>query len=126
MAGNKKFYGPVGYGHEVESPADSGVWKKEITEKQYFGDVQRSTLRLDDGSKVNPDLSVSRAISIIADPYLNENFSAILYVKWNGVYWTVDSVEEVPDAPRLLLRLGGVYNGNKASTTGDAEDSSGS
>jgi hypothetical protein len=126
MAGNKKFYGPVGYGHDVETPADSGVWKKVITEKQYFGDVQRSTLRLDDGSKVNPDLSVSRAISIIADPYLSENFFAILYVKWNGVYWTVDSVEEVPDAPRLLLRLGGVYNGNKAPTPSAPQGDSGS
>jgi hypothetical protein len=117
MAGSKKFYGPVGFVQEVESPADSGVWKKEVTEKQYFGDVQRSTLRLEDGSKVNPDLTVSRAISIIADPFASANYFAIQYLKWNGVYWTVDSVEEVPDTPRLLLRIGGVYNGPKAAAS---------
>ena len=98
------------------------MWKKVITEIPYFGDVQRAANRFDDSQSVNPKLTVSNAISIVADPYALENFAAILYVKWNGVLWTVDSVEDVPDAPRLLLRLGGVYNGD---TPGPAEDPDG-
>ncbi len=116
MAVSKKFYGPVGYGHTVEEPAGGGVWKQIITERIYSGDVERNTLRLDDGASVNPNLSVGNSISIFADPYANENYFAMLYLFWNGVYWAIDSVEVKPDAPRLLLRMGGVYNGNKATT----------
>jgi hypothetical protein len=45
----------------------------------------------------------------VADQYANEHFFAIRYVEWAGTLWTVDSVEV--QIPRLLLRLGKVYNG---------------
>ena len=48
-------------------------------------------------------------ISIVADPYANENFFAIRYVQWMGTLWKVTEVEV--QSPRLLLRLGGKYNG---------------
>lgn len=102
-----KFYGEVGYG--VTTEKRPGVWEDTIVEKQYFGDILRNTRRLEDGSKVNNDLTVSNSISIVADAYANEHFFAIRYVKWAGARWTVDNVEV--QSPRLLLRLGGVYNG---------------
>ena len=126
MAGNKKFYGPVGYETSVEEPAGGGVWIEKIVERHYFGDVKRNTLRLDDGSSVNPDLSVGNSISIVADPYANENFHAMRYAKWNGELWEITSVEDVPDAPRLLLRLGGVYNGETPGPSEDSGEPSGS
>jgi hypothetical protein len=48
----------------------------------------------------------------VADAYANENFFAILYVEWMGALWTISEVEV--QSPRLLLRLGKVYNGPKA------------
>jgi hypothetical protein len=45
----------------------------------------------------------------MADAYANEHFFAIRYVEWAGVLWTVSMVEV--QSPRLLLRLGEVYNG---------------
>lgn len=109
-----KFYGKVGYGETVETPPDSGVWKDVITEVSYFGDVVRNTRRSQEGDKVNNDLSVSNSISIVADEYANEHFFAIRYVEWQGALWTVSEVEV--QSPRLLLRLGGVYNGPTPGT----------
>lgn len=102
-----RFFGRIGYGEQVEI-AD-GVWADEITERSYYGDVVRNARNLREGENLNFDLSVQNSISIVADAYANEHFFAIRYVEWSGVLWTVTSVEV--QSPRLLLRLGEVYNG---------------
>lgn len=104
-----KFFGKVGYGHSTEN--ELGVWKDVITEKSYFGDVVRNTRQLREGEKVNDDITVGNSISIVSDAYANENIFAIRYVEWMGALWKVQDVEV--QSPRLLLRLGGVYNGQK-------------
>lgn len=104
-----RFYGEVGYGNTAEDPSDSGVWETTVTEISYFGDVVRNTRRLERGEGLHDDIVVQNAISILADPFAFDNFAFIKYVKWNGVRWTVTSVEVRP--PRLLLYFGGVYNG---------------
>ena len=103
-----RFHGNVGYAEESVESAP-GVWTDSIVEFEYFGDVIRNTRRLADDDKVNNDLSVSNTISIVADPYAREHFFAIRYVQWAGTLWKVDNVEV--QFPRLLLRLGEVYNG---------------
>jgi len=106
-----KFSGVVGYGEAVE--ISNGVWEDTITERSYFGEVLQNKRKLDyEGEKVNPNLSVSNSISIVADPYANEHFFAIRYVSWAGTLWKVVDVEV--QRPRLLLRLGGVYHGPTA------------
>lgn len=104
-----RFYGEVGYGDTVESPVGSGVWKDQITEIPYFGDVIRNTRKLDSGEKLNDDISVSNSISIVADDQAIKHFFQIKYVRWAGVLWTVTNVEV--KSPRLVLSLGKVYNG---------------
>lgn len=108
-----KFHGLVGYGHAAEG--QPGVWADVITEKSYFGDVVRNTRKLQEGDNLNLDLSVGNSISIVADAYANEHFFAIRYVEWAGALWTVTDVEV--QSPRLLLRLGGVYNGPRPEAT---------
>lgn len=105
-----KFHGTVGYGESVETAP--GVWEETITERMYFGDVIRNSRQLREQQKVNDDLSVGNSISIVADAYANEHFFAIRYVSWAGTLWKVSDVEV--QSPRLVLRLGGVYNGPKA------------
>jgi len=58
------------------------------------------------------DISVSNSISILADEYAIKHFFKIKYVRWEGVPWSVTSVEV--RAPRLILSLGSVYNGPTA------------
>jgi hypothetical protein len=103
-----RFHGEVGYGETVET--SPGVWQDTITEIAYFGRVVRNTRRVQEsGEKLNMDLSVQNSIEIVADAYASEHFFAIRYVKWAGARWIVDEV--TVQRPRLLLRLGGVYNG---------------
>lgn len=109
-----KFYGEVGYGETVEDPPESGVWVDRITEKPYYGDTVRNTRQLREGEKVNDDLSVNNSISIVADPFAYENILAMRYIRWMGALWVIAEVDV--QSPRLLLRLGGVYNGPKAAT----------
>lgn len=105
-----KFYGDIGYGESVETRP--GVWEDRIIEKEHYGDVIRNTRQLESGEKVNDDLSVGNSISIVADAYANTHFFAMRYVKWAGALWTVSHVEV--QRPRLILRLGRVYNGPTA------------
>lgn len=105
-----KFYDVVGYVETVET--EPGVHKGVVTEVSYFGDVLRNSIRVQEGQSVNDDLTVGHSISIVADKYASEHFSAIRYVKWEGTLWKVVHIED--QRPRLLLRLGGVYNGPTA------------
>lgn len=104
-----RFYDAIGYGETIESPPESGIWVDQITEFYYFGDVIRNARKLEDGEKLNNDISVSNSISIIASEYAIDHFFAIKYVRWAGVLWTVTNVEV--RNPRLILSLGSVYNG---------------
>jgi hypothetical protein len=106
-----RFYGRIGYGISVETAP--GVWSDEIVEQFYYGDVIRNARNLREGKNLNFDLNVQNSISIVADEYANEHFFAIRYVEWAGALWTVSSVEV--QRPRLLLRLGEVYNGPTAA-----------
>jgi hypothetical protein len=102
-----RFFGRIGYGESAETAP--GVWVDQITERSYYGDVIRNARSLQEGENLNPDLSVRNSISIVADAYANDHFFAIRYVEWAGALWTVQSVEV--QSPRLILRLGEVYNG---------------
>ncbi len=106
-----RFFGKVGYGTSVETKP--GIWEDVIIERSYFGEVQRNIRQLREGGYVNGDLSVNNSISIVADAYANANFLAIRYVEWAGTLWTISDVEV--RSPRLLLTLGGVYNGPKGT-----------
>lgn len=106
-----RFYGIVGFaGAAVEDPP--GVWTEPISEKSYFGDVVRNSRQLQEAQQVNDNISVGNSISIVADAYATNNFVSIRYVAWMGELWKVPNVDV--QAPRLILRLGGVYNGPTA------------
>lgn len=112
-----KFYGKVGY---VDTKQTSpGVWEEVvIDERNYYGDVMRNSKRWDSGENLNDNISINNSISIIADPFAYENFFAIRYVEWMGSFWKVTTVE--PERPRLILTLGGVYNGPTSRSSQDS------
>ncbi len=108
-----RFYGAVGYaGGTIEEKP--GVFVENIVERNYYGDITRNTRQLREGESLNNDLTVGNSISIVADAYANDHFHAIRFVEWAGTTWDVNDVEV--QAPRLILRLGGVYNGRRASS----------
>lgn len=104
-----RFFGEVGYSEAVETPPGSGNWVETIVEQEYYGDIKRADRNLGSDDKVNPDVIVTNTIEVIADAYATGNFLNIKYVRWAGRLWTVTSVRV--EAPRLILDIGGVYNG---------------
>lgn len=109
-----KFFGEIGYGFATETPPGSGVYQDVITEKRYFGDLTQNIRRLQETEFVNNDINVTNSLSIVADEYLTQNSQSIRYVRWNSQLWKVQSI--TVEHPRLILRLGGLYNGPTPST----------
>lgn len=105
-----KYYGKIGYVTLAET--SPGVWTESVTERTYCGDVTRKSFRWQNNSeKLNDDIDISNTISIVADPYAFEHFGDMRYVTWMNSKWNISSVEV--QYPRLILSIGGVYNGKQ-------------
>lgn len=102
-----KFYGVIGYAETAETTP--GVWTEQITERNYYGDLIRNSRRLQTADQLNDDINISNEISIVADPFAYENFHSMRYVEFMGTKWKITNVEV--QYPRLILSVGGVYNG---------------
>lgn len=107
-----KIYGVIGYAKT--SQPSPGIWKEEIVKRPYYGDLTRNTRRLRSGDSINDDVNIANEISIIADPFANENFHAMRYVEFMGAKWKITDVEVL--YPRLILTVGGVYNGQQTAS----------
>ena len=101
-----KFCGVIGYA--VTKETKPGIWEEQIVEVEYFGDVIRNSRRFSGSAKVNDDINISNQISIIADPFANNNFHAMKYVVFMGAKWKISEV--AVQYPRLVLTIGGLYN----------------
>ena len=105
-----KFHGKLGYG--ITGETKPGVWVDQIIEKDVVGDFIKNTRQLENSGGVNDNININNSISIVADPYVTENFHLIKYVKFMGTAWKV-RIAEV-QYPRIILTLGGEYNGEQA------------
>ena len=105
-----KFHGVIGFVTTVEDSENPGVWHEETVEKTYRGDLLKVTRRLQSSSNtVNDSVTISNEISIVADPYANENMFAMRYAVFGGAKWKIESISV--EYPRLKLAIGGLYNG---------------
>lgn len=109
-----KFSGKIGFwfGDEETTP---GNYKPRIVEKSYTGDILRNSRRFQSvENQQNDNLTLNNRISIISDLYIQRNWNSIKYVLWNGVKWKV-TVIDIGSFPRVILELGGIYNGENGS-----------
>lgn len=104
-----KYHGMVGYIKTVETKP--GVWTKQTIEKEYCGEDNRAISRWQTSNDVNDDVNIDKQISIVANPFALENFMHIRYITVYGYKWKVNSVEI--KYPRLILSVGGLYNGDE-------------
>lgn len=102
-----KFFGRIGFIETVETKP--GVWRPQVTEREYYGDLVRNTRRLESADKVNDNVNISNQLSIVADPYARDHMYSMRYVEFQGAKWKVSSIEV--QYPRLVLSFGGLYNG---------------
>lgn len=111
-----RFYGKVGFA--ISTEIRPGVWEDVVTERPYYGDVTRNSKRNESGDRILDNLNITNEISIIADPFANENFHHMIYVEFMGALWKISTI--AVQRPRLILTVGGVYNGEQATTAGNA------
>lgn len=103
-----RWFGNVGYINTVETVP--GKWMPEETVHEYCGDVIRNNTRwTGNPESTNDNLTVNAQISIVADPFAIDNFYSMKWIEYLGAKWKITNVE--PQLPRLLLTLGGVWNG---------------
>lgn len=91
---------------------ERGTWiPEEIFEKQMVGEIYRNTRRASKNKTdgVADDIVFSTYISIILNPFVKENLTNIKYAEYLGTKWKITDLEI--QYPRLLLTLGGVWNG---------------
>ena len=101
-----KFYGEIGYGVTVET--SPGVHGEQITARNYYGEIVKNARRVQSAESINDNVNVSLEISILADPFANNNFQTMRYIQYMGAKWKITNVDI--QFPRLILTIGGVYN----------------
>ena len=103
-----KWHGVIGYVKQVEkSPGNFGF---ETTERKYRGDIIRNSRGWSTPSEgTNDNLTLNNQISIVADSFASDNSSFMKYVEIMGAKWKITNIEI--QYPRLLLTIGGLYNG---------------
>ena len=102
-----KYYDSIGY--VIQTEVTPGVWQDTIIEKKYRGDIILNQLRWQGADKANDDINIDNSISIIADPFAYDHVCYMKYIKWIGQKWKIQSF--AVQRPRVVLQLGGVYNG---------------
>lgn len=111
-----KFSGEIGFLlSSVET--DQDVWEPQIVERHYTGDILRNYRKNQPSDQINTNLRLNNQISILSDLYLKKNWPSIGYIVWDGVAWSVNTVNV--DYPRLILEIGEVYNGQRPERSGE-------
>ena len=102
-----KWFGKIGYSTTEE--VEPGIYDSIIKELPYRGDIMSSRWKRQNSGEINDDINISNSISIIADPFANQNLGSMAYVECMGAKWKISDVEI--QFPRLILTVGGLYNG---------------
>ena len=108
-----KWYGKVGY--VVPTETKPGVYRPKVTEHNYYGDVLSNSRRVQSAEQLNDHIVIQNTVSIIADPFAMNSLQYIRYVAFMGANWEVSDVKV--EYPRLILTLGGIYNGTNEGRT---------
>ena len=108
-----KYSGKLGFADVTEETAPS-VFTEKITERTYYGDMLEFGRQMQTGDTVNPDITVGNQLSIVADPFARDHLYNLRYATFVGQKWQVTGVKV--QYPRLVLTLGGIWNGTTAET----------
>ena len=105
-----KWFGKIGYSTTEE--VEPGIYESIIKELPYRGDVMSSRWKRQNSGEINDDISLANVISIVADRFAYQNCTKMVYIEYLGALWKISDIEV--QSPRLLITIGGVYNGEQA------------
>lgn len=101
-----KAVGTIGFKYTENT--GHGVWKKVITEKKYYMDINRvSWYNRESQQTVNGTFTINNTLSILLNPFLLEHYTQIEWVELHGVKWKVSSVDL--EEHRITLSIGDRY-----------------
>ena len=109
-----KWCGKIGFAISKKVPGRGNMYVDEIVERQFYGDIIRNNKRWESGESVNDELNISNSISILANSFIFDNLQCMKYVEFCGAFWKINSVEV--QGHRLILGIGGAWNGETAAT----------
>lgn len=103
-----KFSGKAGFRiDDVET--EHGVYEPIVVVKAIKGSVVINHYQHQNSDKSTIDnVRITNQLSIVANQFLNEHISNLMYIEFQGVKWKVESFDIRP--PRVVVSLGGVYN----------------
>lgn len=107
-----KWAGKIGFVKQEETLIDgepSGIWEEVVTEREYTGDLTRSSFSIKDVNTINDSVTVSNQISFIADPYAFNNFVYMRYITFMNSKWRISNID-LNNQPRMIITLGEIYN----------------
>lgn len=102
-----KFSGLVGC--VTQSETSPGVWSSVENTTMMKGDIIRQSASSQNGDKVNSDITLNHRVSLIGDAYSFGNYYNFKWIEIDGLRWEISSIEI--QRPRLIVTLGGVWNG---------------
>ena len=112
-----KYSGMLGYVMPAKEDPP-GIWKPSaVVEKLGRGDLFGQTINNEDVGGLSDGITINNQLSIIMDPFVNKNLESLKYVILYGTRWEIKSM--TINRPRVILTLGGVYNGEYPSTDHD-------
>ena len=108
-----KWSGKIGFAEDTGETAPS-VFAERIAERSYYGDVLELGRQMQGSDQINEDVTVGNSLSVVADPFAQNNLYAMRYVTFCGQRWKITNVKV--QYPRVVLTLGGIWNGNTPET----------
>ena len=112
-----KYSGMLGYVMPAKEDPP-GIWKPSaVVEKRGRGDLIGQTINNEDVGGLSDGITINNQLSIIMDPFVNKNLESLKYVILYGTRWEIKSM--TINRPRVILTLGGVYNGEYPRTDHD-------
>lgn len=112
-----RYRGRIGFITTIET--EPGVYEDAPVERYYRGDTISMGVKYQGTEHVNDNLTLNVRISVVADSFGLENLSYMRYVEYKGAFWSIQAVDDSA-RPRIILTLGGVWNGNQVRTSGGA------
>ena len=95
---------------QVEREDMPSVYESKVVTKKFRGELLSQTWRNQNSDKsTNDNLLNNNRISLVINKFFMSNIANLKYVEYNGVKWKVETFDI--KAPRILITLGGVYNG---------------
>lgn len=104
-----KWFGKVGFNTTVPMEDDSDITIHNVVERPYYGEETRLNSQWKTSGHKNDDKDINTEISIVSDPFARDHFMDIIYIEFMGEKWDVSTV--TVQYPRLILSIGGIYNG---------------